>query len=93
VLSLTVVWGDGSPAEQRTPDRAPFRLTHRYETPGTYKVLVMWSESLGQSNFQELTITVGPARHGEEDHDSRSDHLDALFASLAGAAEGHHHRN
>jgi hypothetical protein len=92
-LSLTVNWGDGSPLTQSTPNRAPFRLTHRYDTPGTYKVRVMWTDSVGRSKFQDLTITVGPAGHGEEDHESRSDHLDALFASLAGAAEGHHHRN
>jgi hypothetical protein len=60
VLSLRVDWGDGSPVEQRTPDRAPFRLTHRYQQPGTYKVFVMWSDGLGQSNFRELTLTVQP---------------------------------
>jgi hypothetical protein len=87
VLSLTVVWGDGSPAEQSTPDRAPFRLTHRYDTPGTYKVRVTWTDSFGRSNFQELTLTVQPARHGEHDGDGESgDHdadavsrLDAFF--------------
>jgi hypothetical protein len=94
VLSLRVDWGDGSPAEQRTPDRAPFRLTHRYDQPGTYKVLVIWSDELGQSNFRELTLTVQPARHGGHGHhESAADVLDALFASVGGAEEGHHDRN
>jgi hypothetical protein len=101
VLSLRVDWGDGSPAEQRTPNRAPIRLTHRYETPGTYKVFVMWSDGLGQSNSRELTLTVLPALHGEHDghdgHPESGDHdadagnrLDALFA-LLGKGDGHHH--
>jgi hypothetical protein len=97
VLSLTVNWGDGSQPEQRTPNRAPFRLTHRYDTPGTYKVRVLWTDSFGRSNFQDLTITVRPARHdGDGDHDdhgSRNDDLDAFFAALAGALEDRHHRN
>src|SRR5262249_6602719 len=73
VLSLTVNWGDGSQPEQRTPNRAPFRLTHSYETPGTYKVRVTWTDSVGRSNFQDLTITVRAARHDGDDghHDSR----------------------
>src|SRR5262249_26300611 len=98
VLSLMVVWGDGSPAEQSTPDRAPFRLRHRYQQPGTYKVLVVWSNSLGQSNSRVLTLTVRPARHGEHDGDrDASDHdadvasrLDAVFA-LSGSGEVSHH--
>jgi hypothetical protein len=94
VLSLTVNWGDGTQPEQRTPNRAPFRLTHRYETPGTYKVRLAWSDSFGRTNFQDLTITVRQARHGDHgDHDSRTDDLDAFFAALAGALEDHHHRN
>jgi hypothetical protein len=83
VLSLTVVWGDGSAPDEMTPDRAPFRLTHRYEAPGTYKVLVIWTDSLGQSNFQDLTLTVLPARHGghgehdgHDGHDGHGEHAD-----------------
>jgi Ca2+-binding RTX toxin-like protein len=58
--------GDGNDTfnVQGTPDRAPFSLTHRYDTPGTYKVLVIWSDNLGQSNFEDLTLTVQHARHG-----------------------------
>jgi hypothetical protein len=95
VLSLTVTWGEGSQPEQRTPNRAPFRLTHRYETPGTYKVRLTWSDSFGRTNFQDLTITVRAARHDGDDgdHDSRTDDLDAFFASLADALEDRHHRN
>jgi hypothetical protein len=98
VLSLTVDWGDGSPAEQSTPDRAPFRLRHRYDTPGTYKVVVTWTDSVGRSNSQDLTLTVRPARQGEHDGDSESsnrdeagggDDRDALFA-LLGAQQDHH---
>src|SRR5262249_45927205 len=75
VLSLTVNWGDGSPAEESTPDRAPFRLRHRYDTPGTYKVRVTWSDGLGQSNFEDLTLTVQPARHGGHgEHDGQGEH-------------------
>jgi hypothetical protein len=98
VLSLTVDWGDGSTPVQRTPDRAPFHLTHRYEEPGTYTVHLVWSDSLGKSNSRDLTLTVQPARHGEHDGDPESgDHdadvvsrLDALFA-LLGNGDGRHH--
>jgi hypothetical protein len=96
VLSLTVDWGDGSPLAHSTPNRDPFRLTHRYDTPGIYKVRVTWTDSIGRSNFQGLTLTVQPARHGEDDGDRDSgDHdeagRDALFA-LLGAEPRHHDR-
>jgi hypothetical protein len=102
VLTLTVNWGDGSAPVQSTPDRAPFHLRHRYDAPGTYKVSVVWTDSVGRSNFQDLTITVGPARHGEHNgddgDDGRPDHsdqdagvvnrLDAFFRQYG---DGNHH--
>src|SRR5262249_7250433 len=60
-LSLTVEWGDGSPAQTSTPDRAPFAVTHAYAAPGEYVVRVTWTDSTGLSNSQELHITVKPA--------------------------------
>jgi hypothetical protein len=65
-LSLQVDWGDGSDPEQSTPDRVPFRLRHRYAEAGDYVVRVFWSDSSGQSNFQELPLTVtAPAVHAD----------------------------
>ena len=93
VLSLTVDWGDGSAPAQSTPDRDPFRLRHRYDTPGTYKVVVTWTDSVGRSNTQDLTLTVEPAgHHGHGGHESAADARDAVFA-LLGAEEGRHDRN
>jgi hypothetical protein len=96
VLSLSVDWGDGSNPVQRTPDRAPFHLSHRYETPGTYKVVVTWTDSFGRSNSRDLTLTVQPAGHGEHGdgesvaHDADAvSRLDAVFA-LLGSGDGHH---
>jgi hypothetical protein len=68
VLSLTVNWGDGSAPMQSTPNRAPFHLTHRYEAPGTYEVLVTWRHSVGRHRSRHLTLTVRPAGHGEPPH-------------------------
>jgi hypothetical protein len=65
VLSLTVNWGDGSAPVHSTPNRARFHLTHRYETPGTYKVFVTWRDSLGRHRSRHLTLTVQPAGHGK----------------------------
>jgi hypothetical protein len=60
VLSLIVDWGDGSDPAQVTPNRAPFRLSHRYAAPGTYTVRAIWTDSTGQSNFRDLALTVSP---------------------------------
>jgi hypothetical protein len=66
-LSLSVDWGDGSPAEQSTPDRRPFRMKHKYARPGTYHVRAVWTDSSGQSGFREMTIIVTST--GEHDDD------------------------
>jgi hypothetical protein len=66
VLSLTVNWGDGSAPAYSTPNRVPFRLTHRYEEPGKYKVRVVWTDSVGRSKSQDLFITVKPAPKGHQ---------------------------
>jgi hypothetical protein len=63
-LSLAADWGDGSPPETITPDRAPFALTHAYAAPGTYTVRVIWTDSSGESNFRDLTLRVGHAKQG-----------------------------
>jgi hypothetical protein len=57
-LSLTVDWGDGSKPQQSTPDRAPFSLMHLYPQAGRYTVRVIWTDSTGQSNSRDLTLTV-----------------------------------
>ena len=94
VLSLTVIWGDGSVPDQSTPDRDPFAVTHTYARPGVYTVQAIWTDSEGRSNGRDLTIRVRPASHGDHgDHDSRTDDLDAFFAALARAVEDRHHRN
>jgi hypothetical protein len=90
VLTLSVDWGDGSPVQTSTPDRAPFAVTHRYLAPGEYTVHATWTDSTGLSNSRDLTITVRPARHGEHGaHESPLEGLDAFFAQL-GAGEGRH---
>jgi hypothetical protein len=66
-LSLSVDWGDGSPVADRTPNREPFRLKHKYTEPGTYHVRAVWTDSSGQSGFRELTITVTSAGEGDDD--------------------------
>jgi hypothetical protein len=65
-LSLSVDWGDGSPAQQITPDQSPFRMKHKYTQPGTYHVRVVWTDSSGQSGFREMTIVV-TAGDGSDD--------------------------
>jgi hypothetical protein len=93
VLTLSVDWGDGSPIQTSTPDRAPFAVTHRYKAPGTYTVHATWTDSTGLSNSRDLTITVKPAKHGEQgEHKSSFDGLDAFFAQF-GPDEGHHDKN
>jgi hypothetical protein len=57
-LSLTADWGDGSKPQQSTPGRAPFSLTHRYTQAGRYTVRVIWTDSTGESNSRDLTLTV-----------------------------------
>jgi hypothetical protein len=61
VLSLTVLWGDGSVPDQLTPDRDPFALTHTYDRPGVYTVHALWTDSAGRSNGRDLTLWVGPS--------------------------------
>jgi hypothetical protein len=61
-VSLIVDWGDGSKPKQLAPDRRPFALKHRYTKPGTYTVRVIWTDSSGESNFRDLTLTVKPGK-------------------------------
>jgi hypothetical protein len=96
VLSLTVDWGDGSEPETSTPDRAPFAVTHRYASPGTYTAHVTWSDDTGLSNSRDLTIRVKPARTAADGSTGAPfgpglvNGLDAFFA-LLGAGDGDHH--
>jgi hypothetical protein len=98
VLTLTVIWGDGSAPVEMTPNRAPFSLTHTYASPGVYTVQAIWTDSEGRSNDRDLTITVLPARHHGHDGDADSgdpdadvvNRLDAFFAP-SGNGDGHHH--
>jgi uncharacterized delta-60 repeat protein len=60
-LTLTVDWGDDTQPDSIQPGLAPFKLRHQYDQGGTYTVRAIWSDSLGGSNFQELSLTVDPA--------------------------------
>ena len=65
-LQLTVVWGDGSPAQALKPGQKPFSLQHEYHKAGTYTVHVTWTDlGTGLSRSQDLTIEVEP--HGDPD--------------------------
>jgi hypothetical protein len=66
-LSLSIDWGDGSPADESTPNRRPFRMKHKYAKPGVYHVRAVWTDSSGQSGFRELTIVVTAADKGHDD--------------------------
>ena len=59
-LSLTVDWGDDSPPQVTHPGRKPFSLRHHYAAAGTYTVRVIWTDSTGQSNSQDLHLSVIP---------------------------------
>jgi hypothetical protein len=61
-LSLTVVWGDGSPPLTIAPGRKPFNLKHAYAAAGTYVVRAIWSDASGESNSRDLPITVLAAK-------------------------------
>jgi hypothetical protein len=58
VLSLTVDWGDGSPAETFHPGTAPFRVTHRYAGAGRYAVRLRWADAAGRGNSRVLSLVV-----------------------------------
>jgi hypothetical protein len=60
-LSLAVDWGDGSAPDQSAPNRRPFSRKHIYAKAGTYIVRAIWTDSTGQSNFLDLTLTVTPS--------------------------------
>jgi hypothetical protein len=85
VLTLTVIWGDGSAPDQSTPDRDPFAVTHTYASPGVYTVHAIWSDSDGVSNTQDLTIRVKPDRTAADA--SLVNGLDAVFALLGADPE------
>jgi hypothetical protein len=57
-LTLTVDWGDGSEPSVTDPGREPFTVTHAYASKGKYRVRVIWTDSTGESNFQELQLKV-----------------------------------
>jgi hypothetical protein len=57
-LSLTVDWGDGSAPDHATPGTAPFALSHRYAAPGRFTARAVWADAAGQSNSQDLPVTV-----------------------------------
>jgi hypothetical protein len=93
-LSLIVDWGDGSKPTQITPDREPFSLKHRYKHAGTYTVRAIWTDSTGQSNSRDLTLTVTPKGGGHASYQGPSDQdappvsrLDACF-QLLGESQG-----
>ena len=59
-LTLTVDWGDGSAPQQSQPDRKPFALKHRFTAAGAHTVRTIWTDSTGQSNSQDLQLSVAP---------------------------------
>jgi hypothetical protein len=60
-LRLTVDWGDGSKPPSGVVGLKPFTLRHKYAKAGRYTVRVIWTDSTGQSNSQDMTITVAAA--------------------------------
>jgi hypothetical protein len=96
VLSLTVNWGDGTPVQQSTPNRAPFDLVHEYDAPGTYTVLVTWSDQRGRHNERKMTVTVQPRHHGHgeghegSDADGASATRPDALVQLDGTADADH---
>jgi hypothetical protein len=92
-LTLTVDWGDGSPAQVLQPGQRPFHLQHQYDRAGTYTVGVLWTDrATGEFNSQDLTIQVkAHGGHGDHGTDGSMDPLDAFFA-LYGSGDGDHHR-
>src|SRR5262249_26792247 len=59
-LTLTVDWGDGSAPQRIQPNRKPFALKHRFATAGPHTVRAIWTDSTGQSNSQDLLLSVAP---------------------------------
>src|SRR5262249_25901291 len=59
-LRLTVDWGDGA-KQAVLPGLKPFALKHLYAKPGAYTVRVIWTDSIGQSNSQDLKLIVTKA--------------------------------
>jgi hypothetical protein len=57
-LTLVVDWGDGSQPETVRPGQEPFALHHRYQRPGSYTVHLVWSDSAGHANSEELRLSV-----------------------------------
>jgi hypothetical protein len=57
-LSLVVNWGDGSGPQKITPGLALFTLRHRGRKAGSYTVHLVWSDSTGLSNSEDLSLTV-----------------------------------
>jgi hypothetical protein len=93
VLSLTVLWGDGSAPDQLTPDRDPFAVTHTYASPGVYHVHALWTDGAGVSNGRDLTIKVWTFGHvGGPLEPAGPDDVpgaDAVFALLGAAKDRH----
>ena len=59
-LSLVVDWGDGSAPQHRKPERKPFALKHLFRKAGTHTIRVIWTDSTGESNSQDLSVVVTP---------------------------------
>lgn len=61
-LSVAVDWGDGSAPSQASPNRKPFALKHKFTQEGPQTVRVIWTDSQGESNFQQTTLNVVAAK-------------------------------
>src|SRR5262249_11898159 len=66
-LTLTVDWGDGSPAQVAHPGTDPFRLKHRYRKAGTYVVRFSWTDGHGVVRSDSRSVTVLPGDDGGPD--------------------------
>jgi hypothetical protein len=59
-LSLVIDWGDGSKPTGVSAGVEPFSEQHKFHKAGTYTVRAIWTDTDGNSNFKDLTLTVLP---------------------------------
>ncbi len=60
LASATVDFGDGSGATRLDPDSIRGELSHRYANPGTYRVTLNTTDSLGLTREQSTAVRVDP---------------------------------
>jgi hypothetical protein len=60
----TVIYGDGSPAEELTLDGKAFALRHSFARPGQYTVTVRISDAVGGSTGEASILVTAPSASG-----------------------------